>query len=75
MITLAVLLALYFLPSIVASHRGHGIGGFLVLNLFFGWTVVGWFALLLYALLSAPRYVMYGPGSCPGGYNRTWQRF
>jgi hypothetical protein len=28
----------------------------LLLNLFFGWTVVVWFALLLWALLSAPGY-------------------
>ena len=56
MITLALLFALYFLPTIVASHRGHSVGGILLLNLFFGWTGIGWAALLLYALLSAPRW-------------------
>ncbi|WP_263383361.1 superinfection immunity protein [Granulicella arctica] len=58
MITLLVLVSLYFLPTIVAAQRGRG-AGVLVLNLFFGWTVIGWFALLLWALLSRPRCVYY----------------
>jgi hypothetical protein len=56
MIHLAILALLYFLPTIVTAHRGHGITVVLLLNLFFGWTVVVWFALLLWALLSAPGY-------------------
>ena len=65
MITLFLLCALYFLPTIVASHRGHAVGGILLLNLFFGWTGIGWAALLLYALLSAPRWRYgYGPRCC-----------
>ncbi len=68
MITLALLFAFYFLPTIVASHRGHAVGGILVLNLLFGWTVIGWFALLLYALLSVPRFIVYRQGYYPGAY-------
>ena len=56
MITLSVLALLYFLPTIVAAHRGHGVTGILLLNLFLGWTVIGWFALLLWSLLSYPGY-------------------
>lgn len=75
MITLALLFALYFLPTIVASHRGHRVGGILLLNLFFGWTGIGWFALLLYALLSFPRTYAYPPAAyASAGYN-NWQRF
>jgi threonine/homoserine/homoserine lactone efflux protein len=59
MITLLLLFALYFLPTIIASQRGHAVGGILLLNLFFGWTGIGWAALLLYALLSAPRWQRY----------------
>ncbi len=70
MITFALLVALYFLPTIVFSHRGHAVGGMLLLNLFFGWTVIGWFALLLYALLSAPRFLVYRQGYYPGTYYR-----
>ena len=56
MILLAILALLYFLPTIVASHRGHRVGGILLLNLFFGWTIIGWWAVLIWALLSTPRY-------------------
>ena len=59
MITLCVLAAIYFLPTIIASQRGHSVGGVLVLNLLFGWTGIGWFALLLWALVSQPRWVCY----------------
>ncbi len=62
MITLFLLFALYFLPTIVASHRGHSVGGILLLNTVFGWTGIGWAALLLYALLSAPRWQRYAYG-------------
>jgi uncharacterized sodium:solute symporter family permease YidK len=56
MIFLSLLALFYFLPTIVASNRGHGVAGILLLNLFFGWTVIVWFALLLWALLSPPAY-------------------
>jgi hypothetical protein len=56
MIHLAILALLYFLPTIVASHRGHRVGGILLLNFFFGWTILGWWAILIWALLSTPRY-------------------
>jgi hypothetical protein len=59
MIFLSLLTLLYFLPTILASRRGHEITGVLLLNLFFGWTVIGWFALLLWALLSYPIYRHY----------------
>jgi TM2 domain-containing membrane protein YozV len=58
MFTLSVLALLYFLPTLVAAHRGHHVTGILLLNLFFGWTGIGWFALLLWAILSAPRYIV-----------------
>ena len=61
MITLSVLALLYFLPTVIAANRGHQITGILLLNLLFGWTVIAWFALLLWVLLSAPRYVLVAP--------------
>jgi hypothetical protein len=61
MISLTILAALYFLPTIIASHRGHEVTGVLLLNLFFGWTGIGWIALLLWALLSWPRNRIYHP--------------
>ena len=56
MIFVTILALLYFLPTILAANRGHDIAIVLLLNLFFGWTVIGWFALLLWALLSWPGY-------------------
>jgi hypothetical protein len=61
MITLFVIGLLYFLPTIVASNRGHGVTGVLLLNVFFGWTGIGWMALLLWALLSAPKRYLVLP--------------
>jgi hypothetical protein len=61
MITLSILFLMYFLPTIIAAHRGHGVAGILVLNLFLGWTVIGWLALLLWSLISAPRYAVVYP--------------
>jgi TM2 domain-containing membrane protein YozV len=71
MITLSVLCLLYFLPTIVAAHRGHGVAGILLLNVLLGWTVIGWFALLLWSILSAPRYILVSaPPMCPQTYVR-----
>jgi hypothetical protein len=60
-------IGLYFLPAIIAALRHtHNSGGILLLNLFFGWTLIGWFIALLMALSSATRY------DCYRGYNRSW---
>ena len=42
---------LYFLPSIVAASRSHkNTDGISILNLFLGWTLVGWVASLVWAV-------------------------
>jgi hypothetical protein len=56
MLFITLLALLYFLPTIVAANRGHGIALILLLNLFFGWTVIGWFIMLVWALVSCPPY-------------------
>jgi hypothetical protein len=45
----------YFLPTILARHSPDFFGVFMV-NLFFGWTVIGWFVALIWAA-SKDRYV------------------
>ncbi len=41
---------LYFLPSIIAFKRGHpNAGAILVLNIFLGWTVLGWIGALVWS--------------------------
>lgn len=63
MITLCVLGFLYFLPTVVAHNRGHELAGVLLLNLFFGWTGIGWVALLLWAALSWAPYDVVWPAT------------
>ena len=46
---------LYFLPTIIGRHKADAMGIFLV-NLLFGWTVVGWMIALIWAC-AAERYV------------------
>ncbi len=46
---------LYFLPSILASTRRHpNFAGVLLVNLFFGWTFLGWIGALVWALTAPP---------------------
>lgn len=45
---LILLLGLYFLPTIVGS-RHHNVGAIFVLNLFLGWTFLGWVIALVWA--------------------------
>ena len=58
-------IGLYFLPAIIAAvRRTHNATGILLLNLFLGWTMVGWFIALVMAFCSAPCYACY--------YHRGW---
>jgi len=62
---LLFLIALYFLPAILAAARHtHNATGILLINLFLGWTFIGWIVALLMALFSAPYYAYY--------YRRGW---
>jgi hypothetical protein len=51
--------AIHFLPSIVAALRNsrHTLAIFLI-NLFLGWTVIGWIIALIWAFTSEPKYVV-----------------
>ena len=61
-----IVLALYFLPSIVAASRDvPNIGSVIVVNFFLGWTVIGWVVALAMALRSVPREPARGTGA-PG---------
>ncbi|HDY66579.1 MAG TPA: superinfection immunity protein [Candidatus Scalindua sp.] len=41
----------YFVPSI-AGWKTKGANGIIVLNLFLGWTIIGWVAALIWAVQS-----------------------
>jgi len=53
-------IGLYFLPAIIAAVRHtHNSTAILLINIFLGWTFVGWVVALVMALCSAPTYVYY----------------
>jgi Superinfection immunity protein len=53
-------IAFYFVPAIVAAARHtHNATSILLINIFFGWTLIGWFVALLMAICSAPSHVYY----------------
>ena len=59
---IVIVLVFYAVPSYIAYYRGHRhFPWILPLNLFLGWTVIGWFAVLLWSVLSDAR---------PGGRKR-----
>lgn len=51
-----IAVALYFLPTIIGMHK-RNTGAIFVLNLFLGWTLVGWVVALVWALTAEPAMV------------------
>ena len=59
-VVLTMALALHFLPAIIASCRHHPhAGAIFLLNLFLGWTVIGWGAALIWACIIPRPIVIY----------------
>lgn len=55
LIGLAVVVGLYFLPTIVAQTRHvPNVGSIAIINTFLGWTLVGWVVSLAMAARSVP---------------------
>jgi len=46
---------IYFLPALIGRHKADA-GAIFIVNLLFGWTVIGWFIALIWAC-AAERYV------------------
>ena len=66
---LLIPLLLYFLPTVVAAvRRAHNVTLIFLVNLFAGWTIVGWIVALIWATLSGPKCVYVYPA--PQGYRR-----
>jgi hypothetical protein len=62
MVSLTILTALFLLPTIIAFVRGHNTLAIFLLNFFFGWTVIGWFWALIWAVTDKPRVqYVYAP--------------
>jgi RsiW-degrading membrane proteinase PrsW (M82 family) len=55
---LAIFLAFYFLPTIIASQRGHNsTGAIFLLNFLLGWTFMGWIAALIWSFTNPSTVV------------------
>jgi hypothetical protein len=53
---LGLILAFYFLPAIIAAKRETKHEGMIFLiNIVFGWTVLGWIAALIWAIVETPE--------------------
>lgn len=52
----SLIIGFYLLPAIICEIRGtrHG-WSILAINLFLGWTVLGWIAALIWAITEAPQ--------------------
>ncbi len=51
LVILVCVIAWYFLPTIIGVHRGkRNTSSIFVVNLFFGWTLIGWVVALAWAL-------------------------
>jgi hypothetical protein len=57
------LVLIHFLPTVIAALRhSRSTVGIFLLNLFLGWTVIGWFIALLWAATSEPKLAyVYAP--------------
>jgi hypothetical protein len=54
-------LALYFLPTIIAlARRAHNTLGIILVNIFAGWTFIGWVITLVWSLVD--RRQVWQPG-------------
>ena len=46
---------IYFLPALVANRRHPHAAAIAVVNLFFGWTLLGWVGCLVWALIGRSK--------------------
>jgi hypothetical protein len=62
---LLIAFALYFVPLVIALMRKvPHLGSVIVINVFLGWTIIGWVVALAMACRSKPHYVVppgWGP--------------
>jgi hypothetical protein len=55
-VALVVVAFLYFMPWVIAGIRGHhNTMAIFILNLFLGWTFLGWIAALIWSFTNVPK--------------------
>ena len=53
---LLIIAGFYYLPTVIANHRdANNVGVIFRVNLLFGWTVLGWIAAFIWAILEPPK--------------------
>ena len=73
LLLLPIFLLIHFLPSILARQKEHFVA-ILLLNIFLGWTIIGWIAALIWSLTDTPKTVIYNsfePVRFSGNNNNT----
>ncbi|MGQ3683919.1 MAG: superinfection immunity protein [Candidatus Loosdrechtia sp.] len=56
---ISILLAIYFIPTIVACNREHpSKAAIFVLNIFLGWTFLGWVIALVWSFTSTKQVLL-----------------
>lgn len=63
LIAFGLCLAMYFLPSILA-HQKHNFAAIFLVNLFLGWTVIGWIVALIWAMTTPAPVPVYAQPNC-----------
>jgi len=47
---------IYFVPTLIAAIRKHGnLAAIMVINLFIGWTLLGWVGAFVWAVINVPE--------------------
>lgn len=65
-----VILVLYFIPAIIAAMRKHpNQNPIFLLNLFLGWTFLGWVAALIWSFTAVTPQVSHSAASLSGPMN------
>ena len=59
MTVIGTLFLLYWLPTVVAvARQAHSALGVFLVNLFLGWTILGWFVALIWSLAADNRTIV-----------------
>jgi hypothetical protein len=55
-VVLLLIAVFYFLPAVIANQRDTThLGAIFIINLLFGWTILGWIAALIWAVVEQPK--------------------
>lgn len=58
MIFILIIVLVYFLPGIVGFSKGkNNAGAIFILNLFLGWSFIGWIVALIWATANDPKII------------------